>query len=143
MYLNHPQNRNAEAGFLVTDKAIIDACNNAEALDPTKDSPEMIMCGRSPGLLVCFSIGQRKHACSSMDPKPRVSGRYLRKISAVTCRCRGRVLNLRHFLLNHTCFSGLHIQRWSPKQVCAIDTSAVFFFNLITVHCIYAPLFLF
>jgi len=43
MYLNHPQNRNAEAGFLVTDKAIIDACDIAEALDPTKDSPEMIM----------------------------------------------------------------------------------------------------
>ncbi|XP_066394389.1 uncharacterized protein [Miscanthus floridulus] len=46
MYLNQAQNRlgnEVGAGLSVTDKAIIDACDIAEALDPTKDSPEMIM----------------------------------------------------------------------------------------------------
>jgi hypothetical protein len=46
MYLNQAQNRlgnGAGAGISVTDKAIIDACDIAKALDPTKDSPEMIM----------------------------------------------------------------------------------------------------
>ncbi|XP_021309241.1 uncharacterized protein LOC8058999 [Sorghum bicolor] len=46
MYLNQAQNRlgnGVGAGLSVTDKAIIDACDIAEVLDPTKDSPEMIM----------------------------------------------------------------------------------------------------
>jgi hypothetical protein len=45
MYLNQAQNlgNGVGAGLSVTDKAIIDACDIAEALDPTKDSPEMIM----------------------------------------------------------------------------------------------------
>ena len=46
MYLNQAQNRlgnEVGAGLSVTDKAIIDACDIAEVLDPTKDSPEMIM----------------------------------------------------------------------------------------------------
>ncbi|CAD6224849.1 unnamed protein product [Miscanthus lutarioriparius] len=46
MYLNQAHNRlgnGVGAGLSVTDKAIIDACDTAEALDPTKDSPEMIM----------------------------------------------------------------------------------------------------
>ncbi|OQU89576.1 hypothetical protein SORBI_3002G217000 [Sorghum bicolor] len=46
MYMNHAQNRlgnKVGAGLSVTDKAIIDACDIAEALDPMKDSPEMIL----------------------------------------------------------------------------------------------------
>ncbi|PWZ14690.1 hypothetical protein Zm00014a_013048 [Zea mays] len=44
MYLNQAQNRlgnGVGAGLSVTDKVIVDACDIAEALDPTKDSPEM------------------------------------------------------------------------------------------------------
>ena len=43
MYLNHPHNRNAEAELSFTNKTIIDACDIAEALDSTKDSPKMTM----------------------------------------------------------------------------------------------------
>jgi hypothetical protein len=45
MYLNQVQYRGAsgeEAGLSVTDKAIVDACGVAEALDATKDAPETI-----------------------------------------------------------------------------------------------------
>ncbi|EES03215.2 hypothetical protein BDA96_03G225000 [Sorghum bicolor] len=46
MYVNQAQSRlfnGVGAGLSVTDKAIIDACDIAEALDPMKGSPEMIM----------------------------------------------------------------------------------------------------
>ncbi|XP_034582179.1 uncharacterized protein [Setaria viridis] len=46
VYLNqvHDQRGNgAGAGLSVTDKAVVDACDIAEALDATKDSPEMTM----------------------------------------------------------------------------------------------------
>ncbi|WVZ65529.1 hypothetical protein U9M48_014877 [Paspalum notatum var. saurae] len=44
MYLSQLHDHRGAGGVLsVTDKAVIDACDIAEALDPTKDSPEMTM----------------------------------------------------------------------------------------------------
>jgi hypothetical protein len=45
MYLNQVHDRGAseeEAGLSVTDKALVDACGIAEALDATRDAPETI-----------------------------------------------------------------------------------------------------
>jgi hypothetical protein len=64
MYLNQAQNRlgnGAGAGISVTDKAIIDACDIAEALDPTKDSPEMIMWPISK--VAVLLLNRRKKVC--------------------------------------------------------------------------------
>ncbi|XP_066354240.1 uncharacterized protein [Miscanthus floridulus] len=49
------------AGLSVTDKAIIDACDIAEALDPTKDSPEMIMWPISK--VAVLLLNRTKKAC--------------------------------------------------------------------------------
>ncbi|KAJ1290399.1 hypothetical protein BS78_02G240300 [Paspalum vaginatum] len=44
MYLSQLHDHRSAGGVLsITDKAVIDACDIAEALDPTKDSPEMTM----------------------------------------------------------------------------------------------------
>jgi hypothetical protein len=64
MCLNQAQNRlgnGAGAGISVTDKAIIDACDIAEALDPTKDSPEMIMWPISK--VAVLLLNRRKKVC--------------------------------------------------------------------------------
>ncbi|CAD6269913.1 unnamed protein product [Miscanthus lutarioriparius] len=57
MYLNVVE----AAGLSVTDKAIIDACDIAEALDPTKDSPEMIMWPISK--VAVLLLNRTKKAC--------------------------------------------------------------------------------
>ncbi|XP_021321766.1 uncharacterized protein LOC8066334 [Sorghum bicolor] len=57
MYLNGV----GEAGLSVTDKAIIDACDIAEALDATKDSPDMMMWPISK--VAVLLINQTKNVC--------------------------------------------------------------------------------
>jgi hypothetical protein len=57
MYLNGV----GEAGLSVTDKAIIDACDIAEALDPSKDSPDMMMWPISK--VAVLLINQTKNVC--------------------------------------------------------------------------------
>ncbi|CAD6224251.1 unnamed protein product [Miscanthus lutarioriparius] len=64
MYLSQAQNHlgnGVAAGLSVTDKAINDVCDIAEELDPTKDSPEMIMWPISK--VVVMLLNRTKKVC--------------------------------------------------------------------------------